>query len=406
MIACVVSCRRTADVAKPDPTPPPKHVEDAARPLIEPSRALLHGNVVELSTGAVLYPHGEKKPPRAESAEIVLEEDETLRSIDLATGAVRWKTPAGCRSFALTATAIACAESAAIVFVDRANGGATRVAKPASSIDPLISSRDHFVSLQGVNVVVYDGRGKVRVSVVPSSAPTWGIGSRTLVASPEGYGFVSFDPPDDHVHCFDLDGKSVRDTKLSLSKPSDPPGTRMMPVALGLRHIVVGTFDFGAFPGVRRAAVVRIADGVVVTTVEDEVVAVAERSDGTLEGLAVVAPEIRLLSPSGAVRWKQAVPYAEPMAAAVVDGDTLYLARYNPIATGVQIGAFALADGKELWKGETKLPPIAHSKYRNEVTLELRPGALILRGDESSVRHVHLYDPKTGALRFHDAPPR
>jgi hypothetical protein len=62
-----------------------------------------------------------------------------------------------------------------------------------------------------------------------------------------------------------------------------------------------------------------------------------------------------------------------------------------------------VADGKPLWTGETKLPPIAHSKYHNSVTLEALGDAVILRGDESSVKHVHVYDSKTGALRFSDA---
>jgi hypothetical protein len=404
---CLVSCRRTVDTAKPDPTPP----VDAARPAPEPtpSRALLHGNVVELATGAVLFAHAEKKPPRAESAEIVLEEDDTLRSIDLATRAARWKTNAKCRTFALTKTAIACAESASMVFVDRLSGAATRVPKTSTYYtEPIVVSGEHFVALLDPNIVVYDARGRVRSTATSASGPIRGIGARPIAASPDGYCFVTNDPPDYNVRCFDLDAKPTRVTKLALAKPTDPPGTRMAPEVVTAHHIVVGTFDFGGFPGTRRAAVVRIADGAVVATVEDEVVALAERADGTRDGLIVVAPEIRLISPAGKVVWKQPLTYAEPFAAAASSGEILYLARYNPIATGVVVTAHRLSDGAEVWKGETKLPPIGHSKYRNDVSLELRPleGALVLRGDESSVHHVHLYDAKTGALRFYDAPLR
>jgi outer membrane protein assembly factor BamB len=406
MAACAASCRRTAEVAKPDPTP---KVDAAPRaPEPSPSRALLHGNVVELTTGAVVFPHVEARPPRAESAEIVLEEDETLRAIDLATGATRWKTPAKCRSFALSKTSVACAESASMVFVDRASGVATRVPKTSSSYsEPIVVSGEHFVALLDPSVVVYDARGRVRATTTPTPGPMRGFGERVLAPSPEGYCYVT-EPPDYYVRCFDLDGKPVRATKLALTKPTDPPGTRMMPILVGPRYVVVGTFSFGGFPAARRSSVVRIADGAIVATVEDEVVALAERPDGTLDGLVVVAPEIRLLSLAGKPRWTHAVPYAEPFAAAASSGETLYLARYDPIATGVVVGAFRMTDGAEIWNGETKLPPIAHSKYRNDVRLELRPleGAVVLRGDESSVRHVHLYDAKTGALRFHDAPPR
>jgi hypothetical protein len=306
----------------------------------------------------------------------------------------------------LSSSTIACASPAGLVVVDRKSGAALPVTSTTGPLDVLIASRDHFVGLQSFDLRVFDARGTIRASAHLLPGPAWGFGGRVMTASPEGYCYVTFDAPDFHVRCFDLDAKPVRTIKLALSRPTDPPGTHMGPQVMGPRYIVVGTFSFGGFPAARRSAVVRLADGAIVATVEDEVVAVAERSDGSLEGLVVAAPEIRLLTPSGAPRWTHPVPYAEPMAQAVVEGQDLIVARYDPIATGVEIVALRLSDGKQVWKGETRLPSIGHSKYRNDVTLVLRPGAVILRGEESSVHHVHLYDPKTGALRFHDAPHR
>ncbi|MGZ3424141.1 MAG: hypothetical protein ACXWUG_13380 [Polyangiales bacterium] len=407
LIVLTFACRRAPELAKRDPTPP----VDASKPEPEvvSTRALLHGNVVELTTGQVVFAHAEKKLPRDEKEDIVLEDDDTLRAIDLSTGAQRWSTAVSCKRFSLSKSTVACGEGPTLVIVDRKTGAATRLPSPTGKTDPIdeiVPTLDHFVLRRNFELRVVDARGTSRASTVLSTGPLSAFSNRTITTSPDGYCFVSFDPPDFAVRCFDLDTKPLRVTKLVLSKPTDPPFTRMMPLVLGPHHVVVGTFSFGGFPAARRAAIVRVADGALVATVEDEVVALAERSDGTLDGLVVVAPEIRLLEPSGKVRWKHPSTFAPPMGTSVVDDDRLILATYNPIATGVQVFALRLADGTEVWKGETKLPPIGHSKYRNDVTLGLRGGAVLLRGEESAVHHVHLFDAKSGALHYYDAPPR
>lgn len=76
----------------------------------------------------------------------------------------------------------------------------------------------------------------------------------------------------------------------------------------------------------------------------------------------------------------------------------LYYADFSPISSGCSVVAFDLNAKKPLWTAELKgLGPIGHSKYRNEVRLEVFDGnTLRVFGKESSGRYVEFVDRGTG----------
>jgi hypothetical protein len=59
--------------------------------------------------------------------------------------------------------------------------------------------------------------------------------------------------------------------------------------------------------------------------------------------------------------------------------------------------AVDLKTGKRLWKTNLQgLGPIAHTKYRNRVIIEVDDRRVTVYGNESSGRYVEQLDPRTG----------
>lgn len=353
-----------------------------------------------------------EKRPRAEALDsngaFTLDVDDVLRGWDPVTGKERWSVPTKSTLLAIAPRRVFLAEPMRLVAIDRTDG-AIHHDRPGSThpIDEIRVTKQHVVTLQqpGFVLTSFDAAtgadrwtdsagGPVESLIEDSHRSLFSAGDRTC--------YATFAPPDHRIECVALTDHTVKSSVLSLVRPTDPPGTRFSPRYGSAHHIVVGTWSFGGFKSTRRSAVVRLSDGSV-AVVEDEVAAAVERADGTLEGLLVMTPEVKLLSPAGAVRWTYKMPRVEEFAAVTLIDDRLVIAGYNAIATGVQVFALNVNDGRELWKGETKLPPIGHSKYHNTVTIEALGDAVIVRGHESSVDHVHVYDSRTGALRFSDA---
>jgi hypothetical protein len=77
--------------------------------------------------------------------------------------------------------------------------------------------------------------------------------------------------------------------------------------------------------------------------------------------------------------------------------DVLYIAEYDPIATGCAVVAVNLQTGENLW--QTPLEgnsPEWHSKYRNSVNIETDGQRIIVNGNESHGRYVEILDIETG----------
>ncbi len=81
----------------------------------------------------------------------------------------------------------------------------------------------------------------------------------------------------------------------------------------------------------------------------------------------------------------------------------LYSTDFSPYSSGCAVVAFDLNAKKQLWKTDLKgLGPIAHSKYRNEVRLDvLDDDTLQVFGKESSGRYVEIVNRGTSKTVGH-----
>ncbi len=404
----LVSCRRPETVVRPDPTPVVDAQPAPPEAPVTTTRLALHGRIVDAATGEVIFPL-RAKLPRAEASDAraayVLDDDGVLCAWALETGELWWEVKTSARLLASDARRVLLAEGADVVAVEKATGSARRVAGPGT-IDELHAIGGVAVVRTGSSALaILDPATVTTRATYHATAPFEGRVDRwaaALVPIDHGVCFVQHVPPDRELRCLDLAGVERFHARVSLSKPGDPPGTRVGLVDASRHHVLIGTFSFGGTGTARRAAVVRLSDGKEVARVEDELVAILEAPSGSLAGMITASPEIRLYAPSGARRWSFAPKWPEPYAKAVLHGDGVVVARHHVIATGVEILALRESDGALLWTGETKLPPISHSKYHNWVELASRGDAVVLRGHESSVEHVHVYDGTTGTLRFHE----
>jgi hypothetical protein len=92
---------------------------------------------------------------------------------------------------------------------------------------------------------------------------------------------------------------------------------------------------------------------------------------------------------------------------AVRDG-VLFFADFSPYASGCKVVAYDLKSSKKLWDQPLKgLGPIAHFRYRNQVTLAIEKHptaaawAVVITGLESAGKYLELLDPRTGKQLAH-----
>lgn len=100
-------------------------------------------------------------------------------------------------------------------------------------------------------------------------------------------------------------------------------------------------------------------------------------------------------------RWRVEIDRAIGESAEMIERDgVLYVALYHRIAAGCQVLAFDAETGAERWRADLfGVGPIAHSKYRNEVDLELRDDALIVWGREAGGRYIEVLAREDGRQR-------
>ena len=82
----------------------------------------------------------------------------------------------------------------------------------------------------------------------------------------------------------------------------------------------------------------------------------------------------------------------------VIGGQSLVIARYSLISSGCRLEKYSL-DGKLMYKVELQgLGPISHSKYRNEVAVEIDGEAVVVKGKESQGSYLEKRNISDGSL--------
>jgi hypothetical protein len=152
----------------------------------------------------------------------------------------------------------------------------------------------------------------------------------------------------------------------------------------------------------RHSVVIDAASGRRLLDAQDEPGAIVERADGRFEGFLVVdSPrhELRLLDgPKGRIRWRSPVETLvwDNAASVVIAGDRLIAGIFNHGATRSSLIAFDLASGHRLWAADVEQLIVAHSKYWNDVQLELHGGLVHMLGHESAGCYLQIFDVVTG----------
>jgi hypothetical protein len=102
-------------------------------------------------------------------------------------------------------------------------------------------------------------------------------------------------------------------------------------------------------------------------------------------------------------RWTFKIPGSTPDRARLVfDGQTLFAALYLDGASGCRVLALDARTGALRWDVRPKgVGAMLHSKYSNDVQLEMRDGRLVLYGKESAGRYIEVLSPTDGRTLSH-----
>ncbi len=417
VLLALAACRRAApdaqisrDPAIADASSPPI---DAAPPARLPSegpvaRVARHGVLVDQREGRVVATLSKGMPAYETSdatAAYLAGSDGVLRFYDLAMGLERSITRLGFvpRAGSDDETSIYLPHDKELAVLTKRDGS-LRTWRFGANVAQAVSLGARVVVRLGdreVEIVDVASGATVTRATLPFSLLGW---KSTLVADRAHGGFcaVGHDATPLEIACFDAAGAVRYRKTLGLGKPGDPTGSSYQLRAVGPRYVLFGTLFFGS--GVRRAAVVRLSDGVEIARVEEEIAAVIERDDGSLEGLLATQPEVKLVELSGKTRWSagKLAPYDEGASAFARDG-RVFASIYPPISSGSALYAFDAASGKLAWKGDVERLPIAHSEYFNETTLSWFEGNVVLRGEESSVSTFQLFRASDGKRLLADS---
>jgi hypothetical protein len=371
------------------------------RSLLDPpvvAREVVHGVIVDLRArravrtlltenvqtgsddGARAYVH-----LRADAVHRTTDE---VRAYDMATGALLWSHEVGrCYVMAAAPAGVFCdsAKGSEIVLLDRATG------QPRSIPTPKIGTASQLVRIASkVAVLSYSDEiaffdattGEAAGTLaVGRSAQGWRAGNDLACAL--AFGATTT------IECFNASPRVV------WSKPIPITGGEL--TAADEHDVLVTTSRWGSpHP---ESVVASLEDGREVAHLSERVQCMVRAADGRLDGLFRTAPTAAYLGLDGHERWKTTA-IGEDSCSAVTTGDLVVVAAYSGISTGASLFGLDRATGLERWHGDVELLPIDHSKYKNEVTLRMVGGALVMRGIESSQDYLEIFDPVTGKRLF------
>jgi hypothetical protein len=391
----ILACKSRVDV-RADPV-------DAARDAAQPpthSVIVRGGEAIDL--GGVVTRVLTDKPPIAEVHDerraFLFGRDFVLRAFDLTSGKQIWSRTISptLRPLLIDRQFVYVVGDSVITAFAKDNGDArtmtlSRPLRHAAAANDLV-----FVAREDRALEIIDPSSGVRIGA--ATLPFDPIGFRSGLQKLADGRTVCAIAADSalQVACFDEKGTSTARVTVGLSKPPLPAGTVFGIVSFDERYVL-----YGAHSGVRRSAVVRLADGSVIATVAERASAIVEREDGSIAGLLVLEPALRLLDLAGKVIWTtKSISIHHDGAAAVARGDTVFIDMFPQFSSGSALEARNLTTGALVWKGVVEQLPIGHSEYFNEVRISFAGDRLLLRGDESAIITTQLFDPYTGERLF------
>jgi hypothetical protein len=196
-------------------------------------------------------------------------------------------------------------------------------------------------------------------------------------------------------------GPLRKDWNAADIKKLEPKGTHLYQAA-GKKHLL---FSSGYFDKPAKSVIVERNSGKTVLTL-DKVSrsALVEDASGALLGLLALrdvgdAPtHLMLHKPDGKEAWSMQplVDRNSDSATTLVAGDLLIVAFFHRIATGSSLVAFDLKTGVKKWQAEVQQLNVGHSKYWNDVSLELRGATVVMRGFEAAGCYLQVFDVATG----------
>jgi outer membrane protein assembly factor BamB len=152
------------------------------------------------------------------------------------------------------------------------------------------------------------------------------------------------------------------------------------------------------------AWVVRVADAEPVAAFggEPAAVVIVETDDRHVAGILSSAPTMAAVDTfcfhesTGDRRWCARAPRFLSAGSARADGGRAYVAFFSPYASGSSLAAFDRRTGEHLWTADVQQLNVEHSKYHNDVELDLRGESLILAGFESLGCYRQVFDRANG----------
>jgi outer membrane protein assembly factor BamB len=306
-----------------------------------------------------------------------------LRAFSTADGARRWSSPVSqCLQPVATASGVFCGTDLGVVHFSR-NQGSSRTVGAPMAVASLIGLGERVMALsksQSVQVLSAATGARLGGLELPEQ-PVNGLLRSPLVRAGTLACGVSPNNKTTTLMCVDATPKLVFRSELQVPQGTLRQANENLLVVSSWRDEPAACEVLSTSTGARLARA--------------NSACAAAFSQGNAVSLLTVEPKLRRLDAKGAVQWEQAASWRE--AARVVQvGSLLIVANYSPIATGTTLFALDVTTGKPAWTADVDSLPIEHSKYANQVELELTERGLLLRGHESSQEFAQLFDVTSG----------
>lgn len=396
LLGLLLGCRRQTEV-RADPARVDATVFDAPSPTL--TKIVRHGELIDLDSGAARELSRARGEASDATAAYVLDDARTVHAFRLSDGGEAWRRllPGSPRAEVVAASGhVAIANGTDLTVLDKRTGDPRTIAL-GFTVGHVAGLGASFAVSDNKTVVIVDPVTGAKTSTValPFDLAGWRAGVQPLADGATACA-INVDAAGLQVLCFASNGAARARVTVDLRILGGPPSSFHI-VSRDERYVLYAEIHFGS---TRRAAAVRLADGAVFK-VEDKVAAVVQREDGTIEGLLVVDPELRLLETNGTVRWRApSSKFSRDVAFALARGGRLFASIYSDISSGSQLVAHDLKTGALLWTGDVERLPIGHSEYFNDVRLSFVRDRLLLRGDEAALYTTQLFELDTGKRAF------